>query len=49
MGKEEVEKIHSYDCPCVIKIPIEANEKYEREKERNKFLKIPHTPLPPNP
>ena len=24
----EVEKIHSYDIPCIIKIPIEANKSY---------------------
>lgn len=26
--KTEVEKIHSYDIPCIIKIPIEANKSY---------------------
>ena len=26
--KEEVEKIHSYSIPCIIKIPVSANEKY---------------------
>ena len=26
--KNEVEKIHSYKIPCIIKIPVEANEKY---------------------
>jgi len=26
--KNEVEKIHSYDVPCIIKIPVNANEKY---------------------
>lgn len=26
--KEEVDKIHSYTTPCIIKIPIQANEKY---------------------
>lgn len=25
----EVEKIHSYDIPCILKIPMEANGKYE--------------------
>ena len=25
----EVEKIHSYDVPCILKIPMEANGKYE--------------------
>lgn len=26
--KMEVEKIHSYNIPCIIKIPIEANKSY---------------------
>ncbi len=26
--KQEVESIHSYSVPCIIKIPISANEKY---------------------
>ena len=26
--KQEVEKIHSYSIPCIIKIPVEVNEKY---------------------
>ncbi len=26
--KNEVEKIHSYTCPCVIRIPVSSNEKY---------------------
>lgn len=26
--KKEVEKIHSYDIPCVIKIRADANKKY---------------------
>ncbi|MDP6388074.1 MAG: divalent cation tolerance protein CutA [Candidatus Pacebacteria bacterium] len=26
--KKEVEKIHSYKIPCIIKIPMSANEKY---------------------
>lgn len=26
--KKEVEKIHSYAIPCVIKIPASSNEKY---------------------
>jgi len=25
----EVEKIHSYDIPCILKIPMESNQKYE--------------------
>lgn len=26
---EEVEKTHSYDIPCIMKIPMEANRKYK--------------------
>lgn len=26
--KEEVKKIHPYSVPCIIKIPVEANEGY---------------------
>jgi len=26
--KNEVEKIHSYRCPCVIRIPVSSNKKY---------------------
>jgi len=26
--KEEVEKIHPYEIPCILKIKAEANEKY---------------------
>jgi periplasmic divalent cation tolerance protein len=26
--KKEVEKIHSYEIPCIFKIPVEANRKY---------------------
>jgi len=26
--KREVEKIHSYTCPCVIRIPVSSNKKY---------------------
>ena len=26
--KSEVEKIHSYKVPCIIKIPVSSNEKY---------------------
>lgn len=25
---KEVEKIHSYDTPCIIKIPIKPNERF---------------------
>jgi len=28
--KNEIEKIHPYDIPCIIKIEVEANEKYEQ-------------------
>lgn len=27
-AKALVEKIHPYDVPCVLKIPVEANERY---------------------
>ena len=27
--KEEVEKIHSYETPCIMKFEVEANESYE--------------------
>lgn len=27
--KTEVESIHSYDCPCILKIPAEANKQYD--------------------
>ena len=26
--KTEIEKIHSYDIPCIIQIPVTVNEKY---------------------
>jgi len=26
--KKEVEKIHSYKTPCIIKIPVSSNKKY---------------------
>jgi periplasmic divalent cation tolerance protein len=26
--KKEVEKIHSYEMPCIVKIPVSSNEKY---------------------
>lgn len=26
--KKEVEKIHSYSIPCIIKIPVSSNKKY---------------------
>jgi periplasmic divalent cation tolerance protein len=32
--KEEITKLHSYDTPCVIKIPAEANEGFEKWVER---------------
>lgn len=28
--KSEIERIHPYEIPCIIKITVEANEKYER-------------------
>ena len=27
--KDEIEKIHPYDVPCIIKIDVEANKSYE--------------------
>jgi len=27
--KEEIEKLHPYDVPCIMKIEVEANESYE--------------------
>ena len=27
--KGEVKKMHSYDCPCIMKINVEANDEYE--------------------
>lgn len=26
--KREVEKMHSYEVPCIVKIPVKSNEKY---------------------
>ena len=26
--KREVENIHSYEIPCIVKIPVSSNEKY---------------------
>jgi periplasmic divalent cation tolerance protein len=26
--KKEVEKIHPYDVPCIVKIPVSSNKKY---------------------
>ncbi|MBI3335578.1 MAG: divalent-cation tolerance protein CutA [Candidatus Portnoybacteria bacterium] len=26
--KEEVEKVHSYSIPCIVKIPVSSNKKY---------------------
>ena len=28
--KKEIEKVHSYNCPCIIKIDVECNEGYEK-------------------
>lgn len=38
--KQEVKKIHSYEVPCVIKIPIETNEAYAKwlESEVTPFI-----------
>lgn len=30
----EVEKIHSYDVPCILKLPMEANGKYKNWLEK---------------
>lgn len=30
----EIEKIHSYTIPCILKIPIEVNENYENWMKR---------------
>ncbi len=27
--KEEIEKLHPYETPCIMRIEVEANEKYE--------------------
>lgn len=32
---QEVELVHSYEIPCVLKIPMEANEKYENWLKEN--------------
>lgn len=28
--RDEIERIHPYDVPCIIKIEVEANESYEQ-------------------
>ncbi len=28
--KEEVEKMHSYEIPCILKIEVETNKKFEK-------------------
>lgn len=28
--KKEVERIHSYECPCIIRFDASANEKFEK-------------------
>ena len=28
--RDEIEKIHTYDTPCIIKIEVEANASYEQ-------------------
>jgi periplasmic divalent cation tolerance protein len=32
--KKAVEKLHSYDTPCILKVPVGANEKYLKWLER---------------
>jgi periplasmic divalent cation tolerance protein len=32
--RKEVEKIHPYEVPCLIKIPVSSNEEYFRWLER---------------
>ncbi|MFC1691432.1 divalent-cation tolerance protein CutA [Nanoarchaeota archaeon] len=27
--KKEIKQLHSYDCPCIIKMDVEANSEYE--------------------
>ncbi|MFP4402524.1 MAG: divalent cation tolerance protein CutA [Candidatus Nanoarchaeia archaeon] len=27
--KEEIQKVHSYECPCILKIDCDANEVYK--------------------
>ena len=33
--KQEVKKMHSYECPCIIKIPVEANKEYKEWLDSN--------------
>lgn len=28
--KKEVERIHPYEVPCIVKIPVQANEEYAK-------------------
>ena len=28
--KEEIERVHIYEVPCILKIEVEANEEYEQ-------------------
>ena len=41
--KSEIEKIHPYDVPCIIKIEVEANKVYEEwiREETNLYLTKP--------
>ncbi|HIG97165.1 MAG TPA: divalent-cation tolerance protein CutA [Candidatus Aenigmarchaeota archaeon] len=32
---KEIEKIHSYKIPCIIKIPVKANGKYDKWIKNN--------------
>lgn len=32
--KQEVKSIHSYECPCIIKISVEANKEYQEWLEQ---------------
>jgi len=27
--EKEIKNLHSYDCPCIIKLDVEANKEYE--------------------
>ncbi len=28
-AKQEIEKLHSYDVPCILELPTKANKKYQ--------------------
>ncbi|MDP1628992.1 MAG: divalent-cation tolerance protein CutA [bacterium] len=38
--KKEVEKIHPYSIPCIVKIPVEANSKYAEWLKKEIKVKI---------